>query len=187
MVSNIRWGFGALVSMMVFAVFVSVPAECEGGGDGLRPSTLAEYSANPENASYRIEGKAVELIGGRNEVQAAPGSASKITTAVFGSPVSGDLNDDGRPDAALTLYQNTGGTGTFIYTAAAVRHASGYRGTNAVFIGDRIAVDRISIRSGVIVVEYRDREQAEPMSASPSVAKVARYVIQNGELMEISR
>jgi len=35
------------------------------------------------HSSYRIEGKAVGLIDGRNERVAAPGSASKITTAIF--------------------------------------------------------------------------------------------------------
>lgn len=34
------------------------------------------------NATYTIEKQEVRLIGGRSEVQAAPGSAAKITTEI---------------------------------------------------------------------------------------------------------
>ena len=118
---------------------------------------LIPVRLDPSNISYRIEGKEVDLINGRSEKEAAPGSVSKITTAVLGNSAVGELNDDGRPDAALILFQNTGGTGTFIYAAAAINRNDGYYGTNAVLLGDRIALDRVSIRNGVIVVEYRDR------------------------------
>jgi hypothetical protein len=125
------------------------------------------------------------FYNGRSEKEAAPGSVSKITTAVLGNPAVGDLNDDGRPDAALVLFQNSGGTGTFIYAAAAINRSDGDHGTNAVFLGDRITVDRVSIRNGVIVVEYRDRRSDEAMAVKPSVPRSAYLIFQNGELQNI--
>jgi hypothetical protein len=44
-------------------------------------------SAGPLNAAYTIEGKEVRLIDGHHEEPAAPGSATKIKTLVFGKPV----------------------------------------------------------------------------------------------------
>ncbi|MGD8716650.1 MAG: Gmad2 immunoglobulin-like domain-containing protein, partial [Desulfobacterales bacterium] len=146
---------------------------------------LIPVRLDPSNISYRIDGKEVDLINGRSEKEAAPGSVSKITTAVLGNPAVGDLNDDGRQDAALILFQNSGGTGTFIYAAAAINRNDGYHGTNAEFLGDRITVDRVSIRNGVIVVEYRDRRSNEPMAAKPSVPRSAYFIFQNGELQNI--
>jgi hypothetical protein len=146
---------------------------------------LIPVRLDPSNISYRIDGKKVDLINGRSEKEAAPGSASKVTTAVLGNPDVGDLNDDGRPDAALILFQNTGGTGTFIYATAAVNRNDGYHGTNAVLLGDRITLDHVSIRNGVIVVEYRDRRSDEPMAAKPSVPRSACFILQNGELREV--
>ena len=39
------------------------------------------------NATYTIEKREISLIDGRAEIQAAPGSAGKIITSVFGKPV----------------------------------------------------------------------------------------------------
>jgi hypothetical protein len=146
---------------------------------------LIPVRLDPSSISYRIDGKEVDLINGRSEKEAAPGSASKITTAVIRNPAVGDLNDDGRPDAALVLFQNSGGTGTFIYAAAAINRNDGYHGTNAVLLGDRITVDRVSIRNGVIVVEYRDRRSDESMAVEPSVPRSAYFIFQNGELQKV--
>jgi hypothetical protein len=148
---------------------------------------LIPVRLDPRNISYRIDGKEVDLINGRSEKEAAPGSVSKITTAVLGNPAVGDLNDDGRPDAALILFQTTGGTGTFIYATAAINRNDGYHGTNAVLLGDRIAMDHVSIRNGVIVVEYRDRISDEPMAAKPSVPRSAYFILQNGELLDVGK
>lgn len=142
-------------------------------------------SFDPLNASYIIENEPVTLINGKSELEAAPGSAMKITTMVFGQPVSGDLNADGRPDAALIIFQNPGGTGTFYYAAAAINTLNGAIGTNGIFLGDRIAPQNIELRNGQIIANYADRKPDEPFSAQPSVG-VSKYIILNGlELEEI--
>ena len=137
------------------------------------------------NATYLIEKLVVRLTDGRAEVQSAPGSAIKITTVVFGEPVYGDLNYDGREDAALFLMHDPGGSGTFYYVAAAIAANDIYQGTNAVLLGDRVFPRTIHIRNGVVVAEFDDRNPDQPMAAAPSIAKTMYLRLNEGYLTAI--
>jgi len=161
--------------MFVFgaSIWTILPVQA-GGSDSVLDGLL--------NATYFIEKQEVRLIGGRAEVQAAPGSAIKITTAIFGEPVFGDLDGDGRDDAALFLMHNPGGSGTFFYVAAAIAKTGGYQGTNAVLLGDRVAPRAIYIRNKVIVADYADRRPDEPMAAAPSIIKTMYLTLKEGRL-----
>jgi hypothetical protein len=148
------------------------------GGEAQKTS-----AADPLQASYRIERQEVCLIDGQAETKAAPGSATKIKTSVFGQPVFGDLNEDGNEDAALLLVHQPGGSGTFYYVAAALNTSDGFRGTNAVLLGDRIAPQTIEIRDGVVIANYADRQPEESMAVPPSVGISKYLVIKAGELV----
>lgn len=144
--------------------------------------------ADVMNTSYKLEGEAVVLVNGQYQKEVAPGSASKITTMIWGQPVVGDLNGDGKEDAAVILTHSGGGSGTFYYVAAALKSSEGeqYLGTNAVLLGDRIAPQNISIGEGTITVNYAERKPGEPMTAQPSVG-VSKYLrIEDATLTEIS-
>ena len=159
-----------LAVVLVFPVFAGPP-------DGALSGVL--------NTIYLIEEQAVKLIDGRAEVQATPGSAMKITTVVFGKPTYGDLNGDGRDDAALFLAQDPGGSGTFYYVAAAIAKNGIYRGTNAILLGDRVVPRSIHIRSGVLVAEYDDRHPEQPMALEPSIGKTMYLTLKEGHLTAI--
>lgn len=138
------------------------------------PATVpvsAVQTTDYKNATYTIDGQSVTLVNGSAEVAAAPGSASKIVTTYFGNDATGDLNDDGIPDAAFILTQDSGGSGTFYYVVAALKTGTGYKGTNAVLLGDRIAPQSTQIQNGEIIVNYADRAPGEPMTTAPSVGE----------------
>ena len=137
------------------------------------------------NATYLIEKQSVPLVNGRAEFQAAPGSAIKITTEVFGKPSYGDLNYDGRDDAALFLMHDPGGSGTFYYVAAAIATNDFYRGTNAVLLGDRVFPRTIHIRNGMIFVEFDDRNPNQSMAAAPTIGKIMCLMLKEGNLKAI--
>ena len=142
-------------------------------------------AADPLQAAYLIEEQEVCLINGQAEAEAAPGSATEVRTSVFGQPVLGDLNEDGNEDAALLLMHQPGGSGTFYYVAAALNANGGFRGTNAVFLGDRIAPQTIEIRNGVVIANYADRRPQESMAVPPSVGMSKYFVVKAGELITL--
>lgn len=141
-----------------------------------------------KNAAYLIEGERVQLKDGIAESEVAPGSASKIVTRYFGNELKTDLNGDGREDVAFLLTQERGGSGTFFYAVAALNTEDGYKGSDGYFLGDRIAPQSTVIspnprQKGVVVVNYADRKQGEPMTARPSVGKSA-YLKLNVDTMQ---
>ncbi len=128
-------------------------------------------SVDPKDGRYLISGEFVQFTDGLSEVPSAPGSASLITTRYFGNEVKGDLDGDSDEDVAFLITQEGGGSGTFFYLVGAIKEDAGYRGTNAVLIGDRIAPQTTEFKDGRIIVNYADRAAGEPMTAQPSVGK----------------
>ena len=138
----------------------------------------AETTADYKDGEYRIEGYSVQLKDGGSEIEAAPGSASKITTRYFGNEYVTDLNNDGREDVVFLLTQETGGSGIFYYVVAALNTERGYVGSDGYLLGDRIAPQTIELspnprHKNVIVANYADRAAGEPMSTQPSIGKSA--------------
>lgn len=129
-------------------------------------------AVTPKDAAYVIDGKVVQLQNGSAETEAAPGSASKIVTRYFGNEVTHDFDKDGRDDTVFLLTQETGGSGTFFYVVAALNKENGYEGSQALFLGDRIAPQSTHMGTGdIVVVNYADRKVGEDFSVRPSVGK----------------
>ena len=168
--------------LAVFCIICATVSMAMGGDNPADP--LDQYATDPLNATYLIEGQAVRLSAGYSELPAAPGSAMKSRTAVWGQPVYGDMNDDGDTDAAVLLTHDPGGSGTFYYVAAAINVNGRYQGTNAVLLGDRIGSAEITIRSGAAVVKYADRRSKEPMNIAPSVNKSTVLILKNEKLIK---
>jgi hypothetical protein len=151
------------------------------------PSAEILPGAGYKDVTYQIDGRPVTLVNGRSETEAAPGSTTRIITRYFGSDARGDLNGDGKEDAAFLLTQDTGGSGTFYYVVVALRTATGYQGTNAILLGDRIAPQRTIIENATVVVNYAERGPDEPFSAKPSVG-VSKYLkVRDGKLEEANK
>jgi hypothetical protein len=147
-------------------------------------STIADY----KNTEYRIAGTSIQLTNGFSETEAAPRSASKITTRYFGNEYKTDLNDDGREDIVFLLTQETGGSGIFYYAVVALNTEQGYVGSDGYLLGDRIAPQGITMsqnprHKNVVVVTYADRAAHEPMTAQPSVGKSAYLKLDTASMM----
>jgi hypothetical protein len=193
------------VSVVLAMVIVLVLAACAPTGSGTIPQEAAPVPAtpapvkptpaattagqDPQNATYIINGQPVTLVNGVAEQPAAPGSAEKIETKYFGNSVEVDLNADGKLDSGFLLTQTTGGSGVFFYAAAAIQNPDGsYQGTNAIFLGDRIAPQSTNVdpnNPAQFVVNYADRAPGEPMSAQPTQGVSKTLKLDNGTLVEV--
>ena len=176
---------GAILSACTPA---STPTTVPAGVSTEAPTTSTTYMVDPQNATYLIDGKEVTLVNGAAELEAAPGSASKIVTKYFGNAVDVDLNSDGLMDSGFLLTQDGGGSGTFFYAAAAINQAGSTQGTNAILLGDRIAPQSTNVDPGnpaQFIVNYAERKASEPMSAQPSVAVSRTFKLDNGTLVEV--
>lgn len=145
--------------------------------------------ADLKNGTYLIDGQSITLVDGVAENELAPGSASKQITRYFGNEVNIDLNSDGLMDAAFLLQQDSGGSGTFYYVVAALKTENGYQGTNALFLGDRIAPQSTNVdpnNPSQFIVNYADRNADEPMSAQPTVGVSKTFKLEDGALVEVN-
>ncbi len=136
----------------------------------------ADVATDYKNAVYVIDGQRIKLTDGVAETETAPSSAITSITRYFGNEVVADLNDDGRDDVVFILTQQHGGSGTFFYVVAALNTEEGYTGSEGYLLGDRIAPQTTELsqnpnHQNVIVVNYMDRAQGEPMAVTPSVGK----------------
>ncbi len=138
----------------------------------------AHTSNSFKDAEYRIAGESIILKNGVSEIEAAPGSASKVTTQYFGNELYKDLNDDGKEDVVFLLTQTTGGSGTFYYVVAALATEGGYLGSEGVFLGDRIAPQATQSGPGKsVVVTYADRMSGESFATKPLVGKSITLIL----------
>lgn len=171
----LKFIFGLLVLIIVGVGFYLYSAPTVGGQ---QPS-----ATDPKNATYEIQEKDVTLKDGNSIVEDSP--ESRTITAYFGNEAKGDLDGDGDEDSAFILIQNGGGSGTFVYVVAALKDGDGYRGTNGILLGDRIAPQTTEIKDGEVIVNYADRKADEPMSAQPSVGVSLKVKVENGRLVVI--
>ncbi|MBP9763494.1 MAG: hypothetical protein KBD10_01980 [Candidatus Pacebacteria bacterium] len=94
----------------------------------------------------------------------------------FGNELKTDLDNNGSEDVVFFVTQESEGSGTFYYVVAAIKEEIGYSSVEGYFLGDRIAPQTIEVsknprHKNVIVVNYADRAEGEPMTTQPSVAK----------------
>lgn len=150
-----------------------------------------DSNIDPRNASYIIDGEKYTLIDGYNEKEVVKDSSSKIITKYFGNEVYLDLNNNGGEDVVFLLTQETGGSGTFFYAVAAINTNEGWVGSNAVFIGDRIApqsTDFSTDYGSVAVVNYLERNDGEAMTDESSLGKSIwlKFNLESMKLSEVA-
>jgi hypothetical protein len=139
---------------------------------------------NPEDATFGFEDGPITLKDGRSSEPVAPGSAILTETVLDAENLAyGDVNGDKKNDAVFLLVQESGGSGIFIYIAAYVSGNVSHKGSNVVFIGDRISPQSLSINpNGIITFSYLERAPGEAMATVPTVPRTKELVYRSGEL-----
>jgi len=150
-------------------------------------TNVAQFKFDGPNTSFLIDDVLINLENGETQSEIVPDSASQITTKYFGNEAYGDIDNDGRTDVAFLVTQNGGGSGTFYYVVVALQVDTGYVGTNAVLLGDRIAPQTTEFKDGEFVVNYATRAFDEPMTVDPSVGVSKYLMLDQGLLVEVSK
>ncbi len=140
---------------------------------------------DPKNATFQFEDSAVTLKNGSNQTP-VPDSAMVEQTDLSDVVGYGDLNNDSKEDTGVILVQSGGGTGVFSYVAGYISSPTGYKGTNTLFLGDRISPKSVVVKNGVMTVTYLDRKPTDPFSTDPTISTTKTFKIKSGELVDTS-
>ena len=144
------------------------------------PPLTQEALANATYLTSLLPSGQAQLTNGRFE-----DAGAQVLVVLTGPQTSRDLNGDGAPDAVVVLAANTGGSGVFSFVSAVLNDNGVARPLPGVVLGDRIRVQSVAIsRRGEITVRYLDRRPTQPMSARPTIRRVASYKLaQSGDAL----
>lgn len=176
--------FLIIILVLIFGYFiyykqdsVSTPTTDEIVFDGT-------FRPDPVNATFSFSDGDITFRDGKYTRSVAPGSSITEETSLTDMRAYGDLNADKKNDTAVILIQSGGASGVFIYLGGYVSGPLAYKGTNAIFLGDRITPRSVSIERGIITVSYLDRKDDEPFAAEPTVPVSKKFVFENNILVE---
>jgi len=142
------------------------------------------FQPDPSNATFMFDEGAITLSQGKFSRAFAPNSAIREETTLTSIRGYGDINNDDKNDAVVILVQSGGASGVFIYLAGYISGPVTYKGTNAIFLGDRITPQSITINNGLVTVNYLDRQDGEPFAAEPTVPTQKTFEYKSGVLLE---
>ena len=138
----------AVIPLLLLAVLL---ASCDGVADNDKaPPDAVSLEAATILTEHTDTGTAT-LDDGEFRAPVAPGSASELVIRLSQWTL-GDLDGDGIADAAAITIEDPGGSGNFRYLHALLNEEGELHDGDAVFLGDRIRVEGLSIHEGVITV-----------------------------------
>lgn len=170
-------------------VVVALLAGACGGSATLSGAAVAKLSsADPteealKNGAYEIPNLGpVQLSDGSYEK--SYGSGATMTNKVgYLQAAFGDLNKDGSKDAAVAIWGNSGGSGTFIYLIAVTNQSKTLRQASNVLLGDRVQMKSLTIEGGKIVVTTLGFAANDPQCC-PSLPKTQTFTLKGNTLTE---
>jgi len=147
-------------------------------------SITLEQLKNLEFSSQFASSGIARLQDGIFKEPAAPNSASQVLIQLADLFQQGDLDADGNPDAAVLIFSNSGGSGTFVDLAAVLQSPDGPRHAASALLGDRVKVQSIDIDNGIISVRMLTHGADDPMCC-PTLEVTRQYQLQPGGLVLI--
>lgn len=137
------------------------------------------------NATYALDGPGtVTLVDGLYQHQYGAG-ASEVDTVGVQSAAPGDLDGDGAEDAAVVLWHNGGGSGTFIHLVAVRNDGGSPLQVATVSLGDRTYVYDLAVQNQQIVVRALVHAGSDPLCC-PSLAEVMVFTLAGDALVLVT-
>ena len=106
----------------------------------------------------------IRFHDGRGSITFGTGATERVHAGLAGDLVAfGDLDGDEVADAAVVVFIDPGGSGTFIHLLAMRDRDGAPLQAGRQFLGDRVRVERLTIRDGHIFVTMIAHGPGEPM------------------------
>jgi len=154
----------------------------ESHGDAAnRALTINELKSGEYRSNWSDKGK-IKLSDGMYKEKIAADSATELVIKLSDKMAFGDLNGDGAEDAAVILVSDPGGSGTFYDLAAVINSNGNPQHAASVFLGDRVKVEGVSIKSGKIMVKMVTHDRTDSMCC-PSLRVEQEYTLQGDALV----
>jgi hypothetical protein len=178
--------------MIVLAHGAACTGDQPPAGDSGRDSTGGAPGHTLGDALYTLpllsngEPDTVRLVGGEYLHRYDESAATVRRVSLSDFAARGELDGNPGEDAAVILIDQPGGSGTFYYLAALVRRGEEWESVTAVFLGDRIRIESLTIDSDVreISVTLRTRAEGVAMAAEPTVVQTQSYRVVAGALVQ---
>ena len=115
-----------------------------------------------ESLALELEGQSIQLASGTATVSYGGASADVFT--LQNRVAQGDLDADGDDDVVIHIVENSAGTGVFHLIVPVFDDGGVATARRPVSVGDRIVMDSITVREGLVEVALYDRADDEPFT-----------------------
>ena len=175
--------FIPIVIILAVGLFFYLKFKNNSQSGAVQPGTTTNntFHPDPSAATFQFDDETVTLSQGQAETS---GTDTTDETALLTMRAYGDLNADNKDDAVVFLTRSGGGSGVFVYVAAYVSGPINYKGSNAIFLGDRVTPQSMVFNKGIVTVKYLDRGPDEPFAAEPTIPVSKQFVYKNGTFEE---
>ena len=127
----------------------------------------------------------IRFRGGRGSIRYGTGATERVQAGLVDELVAfGDLDGDAVADAAVVVFINTGGSGTFIHLLAMHDHDGTPVQAGREFLGDRIRVERLTISGGHILVAMLAHGPGDGLCC-PSIEAGRAFTLRGGRLVPV--
>jgi hypothetical protein len=150
------------------------------------PELTIESLRNTEYYSLFLNKKIKLTNGIYSEPPPEPEMASHCEVEIYKDKIAlGDLNNDGKDDAAVILDSTCGGSGLFRELAIVInRNGKPYYLTSKN-LGDRVIINSVGIQKGEIILDMILHGPNDAMCC-PSLHKIFKYKVIGNQILEIT-
>jgi hypothetical protein len=148
---------------------------------GITPAAPGDLSLDMlRNATYfaPFYERTITLVNGS---YSEGSGASTYSVYMLGIYAFGDLNGDGKFDAAVILVENGGGSGSFVSVVAVTNLGGAPHQVSEVQLGDRVQVSSADISLGVIHLNMLVQGPSDPLCC-PSQAETQSFWLMGNKL-----
>ncbi len=149
-----------------------------------KPTSVPEAVVQIRNAEYQLGAtdalRIVQLTDG-NYVEGTRESDTYLSITMTDFAAVGDLNADGRDEAAALVSENYGGTGTFVFLAVYVDVDGTWTFQTSTMVDDRPRLNALSINDGEIFLDAVIHGPDEPMCC-PTLKTSRNYRLVDNQL-----